>query len=44
MSNKNPKTDHLPKQTTNWKNLPTVALRVPERFLGEIKDHAIAYR
>ncbi|MEA5553308.1 DEAD/DEAH box helicase [Anabaena cylindrica UHCC 0172] len=42
MSNKNPKTDHLPKQATKWQNLPTSALRVPEKFLGEIRDYAIA--
>ncbi|MFM7859538.1 MAG: DEAD/DEAH box helicase [Flammeovirgaceae bacterium] len=42
MPNKNPKTTHLPKQETQWQHLPTIALRVPEIFLDEIRDYAIA--
>jgi SNF2 family DNA or RNA helicase len=42
MANKNPKTDHLPKQSTKWQNLPTIALRFPEIFLPQIKEYAIA--
>ncbi len=40
MPNYHPKTSHLPKQKPTWNNLPTKAIRVPEKFLESIEIYA----
>lgn len=38
--NPHPKTEHLPKQKTEWNNLPTESARYPKIFLEDIKRYA----
>ncbi|OUL23985.1 hypothetical protein BV378_20350 [Nostoc sp. RF31YmG] len=38
--NPHPKTEHLPKQKTNWNHLPTKPGRYPEIFLEDIERYA----
>ncbi len=40
MTQYKPLTDHLPKYPSNWQNLPTKAIRIPEKFSEEILDYA----
>lgn len=40
MANPHPKTEHLPKQKTEWNHLPTESARYPKIFLEEIKQYA----
>jgi DNA helicase II / ATP-dependent DNA helicase PcrA len=40
--NPNPKTQHLPKQKTNWNNLPTEVSRYPKIFSQQILGYARA--
>ncbi|MDK3159832.1 DEAD/DEAH box helicase [Kamptonema cortianum] len=42
MANKNPRTDHLPKQPTRWQHLPTQPIRVPACYVDEISGYAQA--